>query len=180
MTRNNTSHIESSKIGPGDILTFGGLDLLLTLNLSPLQLVEYNVKWDDLSSLENLQFLKKNNKLWKQVELSSTDDSMKLLLQVNKSSKKLIKIGYVILKNLSFTNIQMEYKEFIKTVTNDNGLFMTSCPVCNCHISLKLKIIFDDKEKVFELATGKEENAETSNDENPFFKINKDIANPQD
>ena len=181
MSVNTTINTESLKMEPGDILTFGSLDLLLTLNLSQNIIDEFKIKWNNLSSLENLEFLLKNNKIWKQIELSSTNDTIQLLLQINKSTTKLIKIGYVILNNLNFSDKQNDFKEFVKTVTNDNGLFLTFCSVCNCSVIIKLKLIFNNKKKIFVLASGKNENSKNnSDDENPFKNINNDIVNPRD
>ena len=181
MSVNTTINTESLKMEPGDILTFGSLDLLLTLNLSQNIIDEFKIKWNNLSSLENLEFLLKNNKIWKQIELSSTNETIQLLLQINKSTTKLIKIGYVILNNLNFSDKQNDFKEFVKTVTNDNGLFLTFCSVCNCSVIIKLKLIFNNKKKIFVLASGKNENSKNnSDDENPFKNINNDIVNPRD
>ena len=42
---------DSRKIGPGDLLSFGGVNLLFTLNLEKEDLNKYKIKWDDLKSL---------------------------------------------------------------------------------------------------------------------------------
>ena len=145
-------NIERIKIGPGDILTFGGIDLLFSLVLTKREIEKYKIKWDKLSSVENLKFLKKHPKLWKRVELSSSNETMKLLLQLNKSSQKIIKIGYVVLQNLIFEGKQKDYRDFFRTVTNENGLFVTCCDACSCTVSIKLKLIYNKQEKIILLA----------------------------
>lgn len=86
---------ETKKISSGDILAFGSVNLILKLDLDKHDLKKYKVKWEELESLENLKFIRKHKHFWKRVDLSSTNENMNMLLHINKSSRKLVKIGYI-------------------------------------------------------------------------------------
>ena len=139
MSKNGDSEKgDSPKIGPGDLLSFGSINLLLTLNLEKEDMHKYGANWHNLKSLENLDFITDNTELWKKVELSSTNDTINILLQINQSSKKLVKIGYVGFKKITYKDKQVDFYDFIETVTKQNGLYITSCDVCKCIISIQL------------------------------------------
>ena len=145
---------ESIKIGPGDLLAFGSINLLLTLNLDKNDLSKYKIEWEDLKTLKDLRFIRKHKHFWKRVELSSNDNTMNILLNINKTSKKLIKIGYVGLKKMVFKEKQIHFQDLIMSVTKQNGLYITSCDVCKCTISVQLLLKYENDEKIF-LLSGK-------------------------
>ena len=145
---------ESIKIGPGDLLSFGNINLLLTLNLTKQDLSKYKVEWDNLESLKDLKFIRKHKHFWKRIELSSNDNTMNILLHINRTSKKLVKIGYVGLKKMEFKDKQKNFQDFIISVTKQNGLYITSCDVCKCTISIQLLLKYENEEKIF-LLSGK-------------------------
>ena len=118
---------EPKKLGPGDLLSFGSINLLFTLELEKPDLKKYKIKWDKLESLENLKFLRKHKHLWKKIEVTSNNDKMNILLHINKSSQKLIKIGFIAFKKIKYEEDQLDFKKFIDSVTNQNGLFLTWC-----------------------------------------------------
>ena len=161
MTDKDEDETEEStnKLTPGNILSFGSLNLILTLNLEKHDIKKYKIKFDKLESLENLKFLKKHKSLWKKVTLSSPNNTMNILLHINKSSKKIINIGYVAFKKIEYNDEQEEFEKFIKEVTTQNGLFLTSCEVCPCTIFIQLLLKFEEKEKKFVLC-GKSESEE--------------------
>ena len=145
---------ESTKIGPGDLLAFGSINLLLTLKLDKNDLSKYQVNWEDLKSLNDIIFVRKHKHFWKKVELSSDNETMNILLNINKTSQKIIKIGYVGFKKMSFKESQKDFKKFFFTIAKQHGLFLTSCDICKCSISIQLLLKFGKEEKVF-LLSGK-------------------------
>ena len=155
---------ETKKISSGDILAFGSVNLILKLNLDKHDLKKYKVKWDELESLENLKFIRKHKHFWKRVDLSSTNENMNMLLHINKSSRKLVKIGYIAFKKIIFKNEQIEFQDFVEAVINQNGLFLTSCDVCSCTISIQLLLVYEKKEKKF-ILSGESEKKEEENKE---------------
>ena len=129
---------DSTAIGGGDLLSFGSVKLLFTLNLEKGDLTNYKLKWGDLNSLADLKFIRENKDLWKRIELSSTNDTLNILLQINKSSKKLVKIGYVGFKKITYKDDQVDFCDFIEGITRQNGLYITSCDVCKSIVSIQL------------------------------------------
>ena len=160
---------DSKKIGPGDLLSFGSVKLLFTINLDKNDLSNHNIKWDELKSLSNLQFLRESKDLWKRVELSSINDTLSILLQINKSSKKLVKIGYVGFKKITYKDEQVDFYDFVEGVTRQNGLYITSCDVCKSIVSMQLLLKYKNKQKIFLLSgeptpiTKEEEKKENEN-----------------
>ena len=165
MTDKDEDETEEStnKLTPGNILSFGSLNLILTLNLEKHDIKKYKIKFDKLESLDNLKFLKKHKSLWKKVTLSSPNNTLNILLHINKSSKKVINIGYVAFKKIEYNDEQEEFEKFIKEVTTQNGLFLTSCEVCPCTIFIQLLLKYEEKEKKFVLC-GKSESEEKEKD----------------
>ena len=165
---------ESIKIGPGDLLAFGSINLLFTLYLNQKDISKYKIKWEELENLNNLKFIRKHKSLWKRIEISSNDDTMNILLNINKTSKKIIRIGYVGLKKMIFEENQIDFQDFIIEVAKENGLQLTSCDVCKCTITVQLLLKYENEEKIF-ILTGKPTN--DNNEENKNNEDNKDNKN---
>ena len=143
--------INNPKIGPGEILAFGSLNLIMTLHLDHNDLKKYRLNWEDIKSLEDLKFIRKHHHFWKRVELSSNNDTLKIILNINKTSPKLIYVGYVVFKKINFKNEQIEFKKFLYGVLKKNGLFITSCDICECSINVQLILKYNKQEKIFSL-----------------------------
>ena len=182
MSKNEDSAKNNIKrIGSGDLLSFGSINLLLTLNLEKEDINKYKINWHNLKSLENLTFIVDHKSLWKKVGLSSNNDTLNLLLQINELSKKLIKIGYVGFRRITYKDEQVEFCDFIENVTNQKGLYLTSCDVCKCIISIQLLLKYKDKEKIFVLSGVstpiKKQDDNNTNMNNNFQESNKNAEN---
>ena len=155
MTNNDDEELEedilNSPIGPGELIAFGNLNLILTLNLDENDLSKYKVNWNDINSLKDLKFIRKHHHFWKRVELSSNNETMKLLLNINKTSPKLIYIGYVVLKKIIFKGEQNDFKKHLHYVLKKRGLFIKSCDICDCSINVQLILKYQKDEKAFPL-----------------------------
>ena len=158
---------DTKKIGPGVLLTFGSIDLIFTLNLEKHDLKKYKVKWEKLETIDNLKFIRKHKHFWKRIELSSNNDTMNIILHINKSSQKLIKIGYIAFEKIKYKDKQEDFENLIDSVTTQNGLFITSCDVCKCSICVQLVLKYENNEKSFiilgETETEKEVKGEDDN-----------------
>ena len=133
-------------------MAFGSFNLTLTLNLEPSDLTKYKVDWADIKSLKDLKFIRKHHHFWKRIELSSNNETLKIILNINKTSPKLIHIGYVIFKKLNFKNDQIEFQKFLFGILRKRGLFITSCDICDCSINIQLLLKYGKEEKSFLLA----------------------------
>ena len=139
----------NTKLTPGNLLAFGSVNLTFSLILKKQDLKQYKIQFDSLKSLEDIKFLIKHKKLAKRVDISSKNDVMNILLNINKSAKKLLKIGYVSYKKINYKEDQEDFKDFVEKVTKLNGLYLTSSDVCKCMMCIELKLIYENKEKKF-------------------------------
>ena len=143
--------ILNARIGPGELIAFGNLNLILTLNLEESDLTKYKMTWDDINSLKDLKFLRKHHHFWKRIELSSNNETLKILLNINKTSPKLIYIGYVVFKKITFKGDQIDFQKFLFSILKKRGLFITSCDICECSINVQLILKYEKDEKIFSL-----------------------------
>ena len=162
----------NSRIGPGELLAFGNLNLILTLNLEKDDLTKYKVEWNDIKSLKDLKFIRKHHHFWKRVELSSNNETFKILLNINKTSPKLIHIGYVVFKRLRFNDEQSDFKKVLYGVLKKNGLFITSCDMCSCSVSVQLLLKYEKEEKTFSLVKESKVSKSQENEEKEKEKEN--------
>ena len=174
---------EIIKIGPGDFLAFGSINLLFTLNITKHDLSKYKLNWENLEALDDLRFIRKHKHFWKRIDLSSDDNTMNILLNINKTSQKLIKIGYVGLKKMIFLENQIDFQDFIIKVAKQNGLYLTSFNVCKCTICIQLLLKYENEEKKF-LLCGKpkdvDEQKNNENEENKEAKENNNFEENKD
>ena len=167
----------NSRIGPGELLAFGNLNLILTLNLEKDDLTKYKVEWNDIKSLKDLKFIRKHHHFWKRVELSSNNETFKILLNINKTSPKLIHIGYVVFKRLRFNDEQSDFKKVLYGVLKKNGLFITSCDMCSCSVSVQLLLKYEKEEKTFSLVKESKVSKNPENEEKEKEKEKSDDDN---
>ena len=117
---------EMSANNIGNLLSYGAINLTLTLQMDDIDFEENDIKWEKLKNLSNLSFIKDNQFLWERIKLSSTEKNMQLLLHMNKVLKEKIKIKHICFRKMKFKQNQQEFQEFLKNVTNMNGLYLES------------------------------------------------------
>ena len=161
----------------GDFLTFGSLDLCLILHLQNEDFINYKISWENLNSLKDLKFLKKNIDLWKRFDLSSNKDTLKLMIQMNKITPNKIKIRYLTFTSAKDLKAIKEFYNMISYVTTESGLYIEACEVCPCDMKLQIKLCFQNKEKVFTLLN-EESTLCSEYDNNTSNKSNKERNNP--
>jgi len=140
---------QSTKLTPGNLLAFGSLNLTFNLTLKKQDIKKYKIKFDSLKTLEDLKFIIEHKNFVKRIDITSQNSVMNILLNINKSAKKVLKIGYVSYKKIVFKEEQEEFKDFVDKVTKINGLYLASCDVCKCPMGIELKITYENKEKKF-------------------------------
>ena len=82
-----------------------------------------------------------------------------------KSAKKMIKIGYVCYKKINFAKEQEKFKEFIEKVTHMNGLYLTSCDLCNCIVRIELILNYEKMMKKFVICGDKDDEIKEEKEE---------------
>ena len=141
-------HIKSSK---GSLLSYGCLNLTLTLELKEKDLEQNNLIWENIKNYNSLSFLNNNKNLWHRVKLSSTNSTLQTLLHMNKILDKKIKLKHICFRNINYQSNQSVFKDFVNTVTNNNGLYLESHSVCPCELSIQLRLRFKGRRRLFVL-----------------------------
>ena len=136
-------------LAPGNLLAFGSINLIFTLPLQKHDIKKYKIKFDSLKNLEDIKFITKHKRFLKRVEISTKTNVMDILVQINKSAKKLLKIGYICYNKITYKENQEMFKDFIEKVTKLNGIYLTSCDLCKCQICIELIISYEKKQKKF-------------------------------
>ena len=134
---------------PGNLLAFGSINLIFTLPLEKHDIKKYKIKFDTLKTLEDIKFITKHERFLKRVDITTKTNVMDILLQINKSAKKLLKIGYISYNKIIFKENQEIFKDFIEKVTRLNGIYLASCNICDCQLCIELVITYEKKVKKF-------------------------------
>ena len=147
--------IEISTANIGNLLSYGSINLTLTLELYENDFIQNNIEWKKLNNLSSLNFLKENNNLWERIKLSSTDQKMQLLLHMNKILKEKIKIKHICFRKMKYKESQQNFREFLENILNLNGLNFESHSVCKCELSIQLRLRYNGKRRLFVLCGDK-------------------------
>ena len=151
----NQKNTEATTENIGNLLSYGSINLTLTLELFDNDLAEKNIEWKKINTLSDVSFLKENTTLWDRIKLSSTDPNMQLLLHMNKVLKEKIKIKFICFRKMKYKQNQIEFKEFLNNIINLNGLYFESHSVCKCELSIQLRLKYNGKRRLFVLCGDK-------------------------
>ena len=144
--------ILNPKIAKGNLLSYGCLNLTLTIELNEKDLNQYNIIWENIKSYSSLSFITQNNALWPRIKLSSTNSTLQILLHMNKILEKKIKIKHICFRKIKYDQNQTMFQTLIKTITNTNGLYLDSHSVCPCELSIQLRLRFNGRRRLFVLS----------------------------
>ena len=160
----NSKEEKASNIGK--IITFGSLNLFLTLRLEREDIKASGLyTFNQIQSLEDIFFITENYKLWERIELTSNNDLINSLFRMNLIKKTKNIISYIVLDKLDFNEDQTKFKKLLDYVLLENGLIMQNYEICNCHISINLRLFYQKKMKKFVLY-GQEDYDEDEIEEN--------------
>ena len=152
----------------GNLLSYGSINLTLTLELYEKDFIQNNIEWKKLNNLTNLDFLKENNNLWERIKLSSTDQKMQLFLHMNKILKEKIKIKHICFRKMKYKESQKNFQEFLENILNLNGLNFESHSVCRCELSIQLRLRYNGKRRLFVLCGDKTPLEDDEDEDNPI------------
>ena len=144
MSKQNTNTNQSNSIGK--IITFGSLNLFLTLRL---EREDLTTNFNYLQSLEDLTFLTENEKLWERIELTSKNELFNTLLRMNRIKQNKNIISYLVLDKLNYKEEQSKFQKLLDYVLFENGFVVHSYEVCSCQISINLKLLYKKRMKKF-------------------------------
>lgn len=156
MTNSNQSNqmrqsTEISTANAGNLLSYGSINLTLTLELFENDFIQNKIQWKKLRNLPTLNFLKENINLWERIRLSSTDQNMQLLLHMNKILKEKVTIKHICFRKMKYKESQLKFKDFLENILNLNGLFFDSHSICRCELSIQLRLRYNGKRRLFVL-----------------------------
>ena len=156
MTNSNQSNqmrqsTEISTANAGNLLSYGSINLTLTLELFENDFIQNKIQWKKLRNLPTLNFLKENINLWERIRLSSTDKNMQLLLHMNKILKEKVTIKHICFRKMKYKESQLKFKDFLENILNLNGLFFDSHSICRCELSIQLRLRYNGKRRLFVL-----------------------------
>ena len=144
-------NIQSPKSLKGNMISYGCLNLTLTLELNEKDINKYNFSWTDLKNYDSLSFIKTNKSLWSRIKLSSTNNTLSTFLYMNRILKTKIKIKHICFRKLKFQPNQADFKELIDSVSNSNGLIFDCHSVCPCELSIQLRLRYNGRRRLFVL-----------------------------
>ena len=151
LSNSNLRYILNPKSIKGSMLSYGCLNLTLTLEFKEKDLELNNIVWDNLKTYESLSDIINNKSFWPRIKLSSTDKTLYTLLHLNKILEKKIKIKHICLREIKFKPKQEMFKDFIHFITNINGLFLDSHPICPIELSIQFRLRYNGRRKLFVL-----------------------------
>ena len=189
-----------SKYTPSTILSFGHYDINYSITLSEEDILKYHIdNLADLTKYEDISFIVDNQYLWNKIQMETSNNSINLLLYLNKISFDSTKtyIEYIAYEEPVYYNSSV--KQMLTTVNDFNFFFVNKnalIPDKKKYFSLKIKYknqetifkfdsVEDEEEKnrnkdnlIQEEGTSEEkpvekksENLEMENEENPFNRI---------
>lgn len=169
----------SKNNGTGNIMTFGTLDLEYSLYLDEEDIKKNSIKFDEIKDLNDLLFLTNNKLLWSRFIVSSTTESLKLLLQMNKTSTNKNIITLIVYSKTEFNQQQEKFRDLIENVLLNNGITLRPLNMFKSKINILFKLIYKSTKKVITFYNkegggegGKKEEKEDKDDIGIFDNIN--------
>ena len=144
----NFRNIQSSQSLKGNLISYGFLNLTLTLELNEKDINKYNISWADIKNYDSLYFIKTNKSLWLRIKLSSTNNTLSTFLYMNRILKTKIKIKNICFRKIKFQQNQTDFKELINSVSNSNGLIFDCHSVCPFELSIQLRLRYNSRRRL--------------------------------
>ena len=144
----NFRNIQSSQSLKGNLISYGFLNLTLTLELNEKDINKYNISWADIKNYDSLYFIKTNKSLWLRIKLSSTNNTLSTFLYMNRILKTKIKMKHICFRKIKFQQNQTDFKELINSVSNSNGLIFDCHSVCPFELSIQLRLRYNSRRRL--------------------------------
>ena len=135
----------------GNLLSYGCLNLTLTIELTENDLNKNDIKWENIKNCDTLSFITKDTSLWPRIKLSSTNNTIQTLLHMNRILENKIKIKHISFRKIKYRDNLSIFEDLLKSVTNSNGLYLDSHSVCACELSVQLRLRHNGRRRLFVL-----------------------------
>lgn len=165
---------------PKKLVSLGGLNINLVLELSNKDMEKYLLNWEKINSLKDLSFINKEKDLWSKIEIKSNDNIINFFLYMNKVNKNKIYAQFITLNEIIYNEEQKLFENFIRQVTTSNFLYILPQKIYNSIKNIiNIELIYGNNKKVFQLISSplnynnnlKESNSHKKEEENEFIKL---------
>ena len=157
----------------GNLLSYGCLNLTLTIELTENDFNKNEVKWENIKNYNMLSFIIKDTSLWPRIKLSSTNNTLHTLLHMNRILENKIKIKHISFRKIKFVENLTAFQDLLKTVTNSNGLYLDSHSICPCELSVQLRLRYNGRRRLFVLC-GEKTPLDDDDDEEGDYDMKED------
>lgn len=143
------------------IVTFGGLDLTLSLKLPMTFFDEHNLNFNLIENNDDLSFLSSQKDLWKDITLSSDSEPFNFCLQLNKATVQKVFVSFVCLSHIEISNELSFFIDIVNYVCEKNWVFLNFEDFAQCPIKILFNLECEGDIKTFILCN---QNANDNND----------------
>ena len=159
----------------GKLITFGALNLSLTLRLEKSDIQSLNINFKHIHNLNDIYFIIENEQLWDRIELTTKSELLNTLFHMNRIKRIKNIVAYLIYNKLEFTEEQMKFQKLLDCTLLSNGVVIYSFDVCKCNINIYFNIIYNNNIKKIVLYEDELDNKNKDNNiENSEFLIQED------
>lgn len=126
----------------GKLITFGSLNLSLTLKLEKIELQALNLNFRNIKTLNDLSFIIDNEKLWEKIELSSKNELLNTLFHMNRIKKIKNIVAYLVYDKIEFSEEQKKFQRLLDSILLSNGVVIYSYEICKCKINIGFNLVY--------------------------------------
>ena len=131
------------------IVTFGGLDLTLSLKLPMSFFDEHNLNFNLIENNDDLSFLSSQKDIWKDITLFSDSEPFNFCLQLNKATIQKVFVSFVCLSHIEISNELNFFIDIVNYVSEKNWVFLNFEDLAPCPIKILFNLECEGDIKTF-------------------------------
>ena len=129
----------------GKIITFGSLNITLTLRLEKNDIQSLNINIHKIQSSKDLSFVIENENLWERIELSSKRELLNTLVHMNRIKRIKNIAAYLIFDKIEFEEDTINFQKLLDYILLTNGIVIYSYPICKSKSNIYFNLIYKNK-----------------------------------
>ena len=150
----------------GKLITFGSLNLCLTLKLEKTEIQNLKINFRHLKTINDLNFIIENEYFWERIELSSKNELLSTLFHMNKIKRVKNIVAYLVYERLQLNEEQMKFQRLLDYILLTNGVVIYYFDICKCKMNISFKIVYKNYVKKVIFLGDEEYDEEDTNLEN--------------
>ena len=150
----------------GKLITFGSLNLCLTLKLEKTEIQNLKINFRHLKTINDLNFIIENEYFWERIELSSKNELLNTLFHMNKIKRVKNIVAYLVYERLQLNEEQMKFQRLLDYILLTNGVVIYYFDICKCKKNISFKIVYKNYVKKVIFLGDEEYDEEDTNLEN--------------